>query len=162
MLLSSINKSLDQLVHLLSQLSQKDYVSPCSELSNASIGEHCRHIIELFNCLEHNYESAIVNYDNRERNYTIQTDNAYAVLQIKRIQNGLGKENKILRLQQCVEGEVIDIQTNYYRELLYNLEHCIHHQALIKVAILKFDYVKVDESFGVAPSTIEFRKKCVQ
>jgi hypothetical protein len=161
MLLPSINKSLDELVHLLRQLSQNDYVNPCAELSNASIGEHCRHIIELFTCLEHQYENSVVNYDNRARNNRIQTDTEYAVFQIKEIQKGLGRENKILRLQQCIEGEEIDIQTNYYRELLYNLEHCIHHQALIKVAVIKLDYLQITESFGVAPSTIEFRKKCV-
>ncbi len=86
----------------------------------------------------------------------------YAIAQIQSIQNGLRNENKNLELQQFIEGEEIRIQSNYFRELLYNLEHCIHHQALIKVAILKFENISVDANFGVARSTIEFRKKCVQ
>ena len=34
--------------------------------------------------------------------------------------------------------------------------------ALIKVAVLKRSAVFVDENFGVARSTIEYRKRCVQ
>ena len=61
-----------------------------------------------------------------------------------------------------IDGVAIKIDSNYYRELLYNLEHCIHHQALIKVAVLKNENLKVDANFGVARSTIEYRKQCVQ
>jgi hypothetical protein len=162
MLIPSINKSLNELVHLLSQLSQEEYSNPCVELSNASIGEHTRHIIEMFQCLEKQYDLGIVNYDNRERNKLIQTDTDFAIQQILSIKDSLRIENKNLDLQQFVEGEEIRIQSNYYRELLYNLEHCIHHQALIKVAVLKIENINVDANFGVARSTIEYRKKCVQ
>jgi hypothetical protein len=162
MLIPSINNSLNELIHLLKQLSKKEYVNPCAELSNASIGEHTRHIIEMFQCLEKHYDLGIVNYDNRERNVLIQTDTEYAIQNILEIQNNLDKENKNIDLQQVIDGEEIVIQSNYFRELLYNLEHCIHHQALIKVAILKFENVNIDENFGVARSTIEYRKQCAQ
>lgn len=162
MLLPSINKSLNELVNLLRQLSKDDFTNPCPELSYASIGEHCRHIIEMFQCLENQLDSGIINYDHRERNQWIQTDVEYAIAQILAIQNGLRNENKNLEIQQFIEGEEIRIQSNYFRELLYNLEHCIHHQALIKVVVLKFENINVDANFGVARSTIEFRKKCVQ
>ncbi len=56
----------------------------------------------------------------------------------------------------------VSIQTNYFRELLYNLEHCIHHQALIKVAVFQLENIKVTENFGIAPSTIEYKKQCAQ
>ena len=61
-----------------------------------------------------------------------------------------------------MDGEELLIQSNYERELLYNLEHCIHHQALIKVAIIQSNSVAIDENFGVARSTIEYRKQCAQ
>jgi hypothetical protein len=54
------------------------------------------------------------------------------------------------------------IESNYQRELLYNLEHCIHHQAMIKVAIIQSSLVAIDENFGVARSTIEYKKQCAQ
>ncbi|MFV8465550.1 DinB family protein [Flavobacterium sp. LB1P62] len=162
MLIPSIKNSLNELIDLLHQLSKKDYSNPCVELSNASIGEHTRHIIEMFQCLENQYDLGIVNYDKRERNVLIQTDTNYAIDHILEIKNNLEKENKNIDLKQVIDGEEIRIQSNYYRELLYNLEHCIHHQALIKVAILKCENITVDENFGVARSTIEYRNQCAQ
>jgi hypothetical protein len=162
MLISSINNSLDELVDLLNQLSEKEYSKSCFELSGASIGEHTRHIVEMFQCLNQNYDLGIVNYDKRERNVLIQTNTDFAVQMILDVKNSIQKENKKLELQQMIDGTAIKIESNYYRELLYNLEHCIHHQALIKVAILKFENIAVHENFGVARSTVEYRKQCAQ
>jgi hypothetical protein len=44
-------------------LSQTEYSNSCAELSNATIGEHTRHIIEMFQCLENQYDLGVVNYD---------------------------------------------------------------------------------------------------
>ena len=162
MLIPSINLSLDKLVSLLIQLPDSEYAKPCVSLSNSTIGEHTRHIVEMFQCLENNYDSGIVNYDKRSRNQLIQTNTDFAISQIKMVQNSLEKENKKLELQQIIDKEELRIESNYFRELLYNLEHCIHHQALIKVAILQMDSIEIDASFGVARSTIEYRNQCAQ
>ncbi len=162
MILSSINNNLDELIRLLKQLSNEEYSNPCVQLSNSSIGEHSRHIIELFQCLENQYESGVINYDQRQRNILIQTNTDFAIEKIIAIQNNLDKENKNILLQQKIDGNEIQTESNYYRELLYNFEHCIHHQALIKVAILQYTTITIDENFGVARSTIEYRKQCAQ
>ena len=133
MLLKSIHHSLDELLYLLDQLSDQDYSKPCPALSNATIGEHIRHILEMFQCLENSYDLGILNYDNRERNNQIQTETEFAKKCITSLKKGLKSENKIIYLEQIIDGINLRIQSNYYRELLYNLEHCIHHQALIKV-----------------------------
>ena len=162
MLIPSIKNALDELSDLLKQLSKEDYTLPCYGLSNATIGEHTRHIIEMFQCLNIQYENGIVNYDLRKRDYLIQTDTNFAEKSIKEIISTLDKKNKNLQLQQIVDGEELLIETNYNRELLYNLEHCIHHQALIKVALLQSESITVDANFGVARSTIEYRNQCAQ
>ena len=162
MLIPSIQKTLNELNDLLSQLSNEDYTYPCFGLSNATIGEHTRHIIEMFQCLENQYDYGIVNYDNRKRDFQIQTNTEFAQQTIETVINQLDKPNKTLRLQQIVDGEEVLIESNYDRELLYNLEHCIHHQALIKVAVLQNESITIDANFGVARSTIEYRKQCVQ
>ncbi|WP_264535160.1 DinB family protein [Flavobacterium sp. N1736] len=162
MLIKSIHRSLDDLISLLGQLSDQDYAKPCDALSGSTIGEHTRHILEMFQCLEKSYDSAILNYDNRERNNRIQTETHYAKQCIFEIKEDLKSENKIMYLEQFIDGLTMRIQTNYYRELLYNLEHCIHHQALIKVAVLQYGNVLLHENFGIARSTIEYRKQCAQ
>ena len=153
---------MDDLIGLLNQLSENEYSKCCFELSGATIGEHTRHIVEMFQCLNRNYDSGIVNYDKRERNIVTQTNVGFAIQMITDIKNSIDKENKNLELHQMIDGAAIQIQSNYNRELLYNLEHCIHHQALIKVAVLKNENIVIDNDFGVARSTIEYRKECVQ
>lgn len=160
MLLPSIQQTLTELSNLLAQLSSQDYSNPCPALSNSTIGEHTRHSIEMFQCLENQYELGVVNYDNRQRDYKIQTDPEFAKVAIQNVINNLRKVNKKIILQQIIDGEELNIESNYDRELLYNLEHCIHHQALIKVAVLQNENLQIDANFGVARSTIEYRKQC--
>jgi hypothetical protein len=116
----------------------------------------------MFQCLENQYETGIVNYDHRKRDYRIQTNTAFAKDCIDTILNQVDKPNKNLQLQQIFDDEELLIDSNYDRELLYNLEHCIHHQALIKVAIIQLKTIEIDENFGVARSTIEYRNQCAQ
>ncbi len=162
MILTSVSSGLDELVILLEQLDNKDYSRKCTELGNATIGEHTRHIIEMFICLETQYNSGIINYDLRERNLLLQSDTACAVNAINSLKKNLSKPDKALILQQVLNGNAIKINTNYNRELLYNLEHCIHHQALIKVGLIDLKNIRLNSGFGVASSTIEYRNKCVQ
>ncbi len=162
MLIPSIQNTLNELSDLLTQLSSDDYTCPCFGLSNATIGEHTRHIIEMFQCLENQFDNGIINYDDRKRDYLIQTDIMFAKKAIVEVIDKLDKPNKNLQLQQLVDGEELLIESNYNRELLYNLEHCIHHQALIKVAVLQNESITIDENFGVARSTIEYKKQCAQ
>ncbi|MBW4360650.1 DinB family protein [Flavobacterium taihuense] len=162
MLTISVHKTLTELSDLLSQLSNDDYTYPCEELSSSTIGEHTRHIIELFQCLLNQYGSGTINYDNRLRDYGIQTNTNKAQMAIAAIIYSMPKPNKNLVLQQVIDEIEVTIESNFHRELLYNLEHCIHHQALIKVAVLQLKHLQIDENFGVARSTIEYRKQCVQ
>jgi hypothetical protein len=162
MLTISIQKTLTELSDLLFQLSNDEFTSPCEELSNSTIGEHTRHIIELFQCLLNQYQAGTINYDNRLRDYGIQTDTNQAQMAIAAILFSVAKPNKNLVLQQVIDEIEVTIESNFHRELLYNLEHCIHHQALIKVAVLQLKHLQIDENFGVARSTIEYRKQCVQ
>ena len=162
MLVKSICQSLDELIFILDQLSDEEYSKCCRALSNATIGEHTRHIIEMFQCLENGYELGVLNYDNRKRNEKIQTQIEFAKQCINEIKTELRTENKTMYVEQVVNELAIRIQSSYYRELLYNLEHCIHHQALIKVAVLQIENISINENFGVARSTIQYRNKCVQ
>lgn len=162
MIYSSVINTLSELTDLLNQLNTQEYTNPVNHLSNATIGQHTRHIIELFQCLINNYETGTVNYDSRLRNRKIETDIKYAVACIESIMQSINKVDIEMLLEQNLEGQTKQIKTSYLRELFYNLEHCIHHQALIKVALFDNSKILVSENFGVAPSTIQYRNACVQ
>ncbi len=151
-----------QLLQSISSLSFDEYTQKIHLLSNSSIGEHTRHIIELFQQLLEGYGTASIDYDKRKRNIKIQENIDFAVECIANIICVLDKENKPLNLHIELSNFENIIATNYYRELMYNLEHCIHHQAIIKIAFLYLEKQELAENFGIAKSTIKYRDQCAQ
>ena len=162
MLIQSIKNNLSENIELLRQLTNDEFTQKNPELSNATIGEHMRHIIELFGCLLENYDYGLINYDDRKRDVLLQTDKNESIAIIEKYLLELDKPNKPLSLTHNCFSPIELLQTNYFRELIYNLEHSIHHQALIKVALHNLPHIKIPSSFGVAPSTLEYRKQCAQ
>lgn len=162
----AVNTVFVQLAESLEQISQQEYIQPCKTLFNNTIGQHVRHVIELFQCLEKGYEQGVVNYEKRKRDLAIETDKALASRLLLDIYNGLGRSNKELILEATYDdhsAEPITIATNYFREVAYNLEHTIHHMALIRVGLTEVTNITLPENFGVASSTVKYKKQqCAQ
>jgi hypothetical protein len=119
----------------------------------------------LFLCLENGYDIGLVNYEQRKRDLRIETDKAFASGLLIEVHQQLEKENKDLQLQACYDdaaAELLTFQTNFYREIAYNLEHTIHHMALIRVGLTEVSDIEIPEEFGVASSTIKYRQQCAQ
>ena len=108
------------------------------------------------------YDSGIIEYDKRNRDRRIETDRAFAEATLSEIINNLDKADKNLLVIYDLEGREIKLQSNYHRELMYNMEHAIHHMALIKVAVLELTDIILPKEFGVAPTTLQYRAQCVQ
>jgi hypothetical protein len=154
-----------QLSTTLELLTDDQYVYAGKTLSHATIGQHVRHIIEMFICLEDGYINGTVNYEKRKRDGKIETQKEFAIALLRTIYDGLNKENKNMVLEAAFNDEaetLIHFDTNYYREIAYNLEHAIHHMALIKVGIREVSDIEIPEGFGVASSTLKYRKECAQ
>ena len=161
----SIQNVFVQISESLEQLTCEQYCKPSKILFGATIGQHVRHIIELFICLDNGYNTGIVNYEKRKRDYAIETDKNFAASLLKSIYLTLDKVNKDLVLEASFDDhseECVSINTNYYREIAYNLEHTVHHMALIRVGITEVSNIEVPNSFGVASSTIKYRQACAQ
>ncbi|WP_375323709.1 DinB family protein [Flagellimonas sp. GZD32] len=154
--------TLEQFKQVLLALPLDCYSQKCSVLSNATIGQHTRHVIELYLCLLQGYPSANVSYDRRERDLRIEQDLTFAMEKLSLIQSQLQQPNKHLKITYELAGETTCLDSNYYREVMYNLEHTIHHHALIKVGIEQITGQELPISFGVAPSTMQYRKTCAQ
>ncbi len=134
------------------------YSQPLGLLDEVSLGDHCRHILEFYQCLLEG-ESNKVNYDERIRSTSLAQDKAYALCLIKEFQQRIEQcdLDQIIFLSQTLEGESFKIESNLKRELLYTLEHSIHHLAIMKIAIQQcFPEIKLMNHFGVAYSTIDY------
>jgi hypothetical protein len=150
-----------QLAETINQLTAEQYAQPCPRLNNASIGQHVRHAIELFQCLEQGYETGLVNYEKRKRDLLIETNKEVAASLLNQLYKDLSKENKELQLDSMYDDtsdEIVSVITNYYREIIYNLEHTIHHMALIRIGVKEVSTVELPADFGVASSTMRYRK----
>jgi len=150
-----------QLSDSMDQLTADQYTISIPVLFHASIGQHVRHIVELFLCLEKGYETGVVNYEKRERDIKIETDKDFANQLLTKIFKDLSRENKQLMLEASYDeysNETVYINTNYRREIVYNLEHTVHHMALIRIGINAITSISLPESFGVAGSTVKHRK----
>jgi hypothetical protein len=161
----AVNNVFVQLADTLGQLSADQYSQPCNTLFNNTIGQHVRHIIELFQCLDKGYEGGIVNYEKRKRDTNIETDKELAGRLLLEVHSNLNRDNKTLTLEASYDdhsSEPITIETNYFREIAYNLEHTIHHMALIRVGITEVASIALPDDFGVASSTVKYRKQCAQ
>ena len=161
----SIKNVFAQLTASLELLTDEQYSKQSKILFKASIGQHVRHVIELFICLNQGYETGVVNYEQRKRDHRIETDRVLAIELLQMIANNLDKGNKELLLEANYDEQhdnALKVNTNYYREIIYNLEHTVHHMALIRVGINEVSEVELPENFGVASSTVKYRRACAQ
>src|SRR5688500_8454021 len=88
----------EQLHQLLETMTDLQYCQGLQALSQSSIGQHLRHIIEFFNELDRGYETGSVNYDQRARDHQIETDRSVAMRKLREIANGLSKHDKTMIL----------------------------------------------------------------
>lgn len=153
---------LEQFQQVLSGLSSEQYRTPVQVLEGGTIGKHTRHIVELYLCAFQGYADGEVCYDARQRDPLLESDRDAALSAIDRIKGELERPDRDILLTGEFGGQPYAIRSNYQRELLYNLEHCIHHLALIRPALRELGWNDIPESFGVAPSTMVHRKECAR
>lgn len=170
MLINAIRQNLNQLSGLLDQLSDDNYSSKLKVLNNSSIGMHLRHIVEFYQCLALASDTGVINYDERNRNNLLETDTRYCKQQIEEVIGFLERTttDQVLCLKcdyskNAENKELLEIKTSLLRELQYNLEHAVHHMALIRIGVNALENeIALHPDFGVAASTIRNRELCAR
>jgi hypothetical protein len=154
-----------QIEDALSNIANVQYTNPIALLGNSTIGQHVRHIIELYQEMLTGYRTGEINYEKRQRNLRIESDIQFAVEQMNHVYNAMHVTDKNMLLTTCycqTNDESYTTTTNLVREMIYNIEHTIHHMAIIRIAFKATFNIELEDSFGVAPSTIKYRKQCAQ
>lgn len=156
-----------QLTDLVNQINEQDFVKPVDSLGQSTIGQHLRHTLEFFICLEQGFDKGLVNYDKRSHDKLIESDKFIALSVIGKIHEFVDAQtsDKPLKLEAGYDldkEDFVTIHTNYLRELVYNIEHAVHHMAIIKIGIREVaPYVKLSHDFGIAASTIRYQESAV-
>ena len=157
---------LSQLTDLVDQIQEGDFVKPAETLSHSTIGQHLRHTLEFFLCFEQGFDKGLINYDKRAHDKLIESDKFLALAAIQRIAdfvNHLTDKSLKLEVGYDLEQEIfLTIDTTATRELVYNIEHAVHHMAIMKIGIKEIaSYVRLSPDFGIAASTIRYKENTV-
>ena len=160
-LIESNVQVLKDLKSFLNEVDYKTYTEKSELFFNASIGQHCRHIIEFYQCLIDQFNANFVCYDKRQRQMLLEESCTSAGDAVNNILSWLEEapSDKKLQLSFCHSNDsdaVVEyINSSIYRELAFNIEHAIHHMAIIKIAAYILNpAIQIPAHFGVAPSTI--------
>lgn len=157
MLTNITSDTLSQLRSVIDQLTKDEYTSKLPILNHSSVGQHVRHVLEFYICLSEGIKSGMVNYDSRTRNQAIENEPNYAMIILEELTSYFCLKNiEEASIVNMIEFNSLSItsQSSVSRELVYLIEHSIHHYAIIAIALRnEFGHVKIPADFGVAYST---------
>lgn len=137
---------------------------PSGNLYAASgIGPHVRHVADHFRALQAGMKSGTVNYDVRRRESALERRSDLARLEIESIiswlQTAIASEIPLSVESEisCSRTERVQFQSNTSRELLYLINHTVHHAAYASLLVRRHG-VLADSDVGCAPATASYRR----
>lgn len=167
--IKTTGKTILQQIHdLVAQLNESEYIEKLDLLSGNSIGRHVRHIMEFFDILIDGHKLGVINYDHRMHSTEYETNCQAALKKLYELIKGmetlpLGVEMILEVSYEEVGTQSVQLKSSIDRELAYNIEHAIHHMAIIKMAVKNmFPQIRLADDFGVAYSTIRYRKSMLR
>ena len=148
-------------IDLCQSLTPEQYTLKCKMLNGVSIAEHLRHSYEFYHCLLLGLDTMQLNYEDRARDRAIENNLPYAIERMKKLKLQLSSPLKDTVMEmKSKEAQSSHVKTSLERELVYCLDHAIHHQALIKIGLKEQELSHlVSQDFGVAYSTLRYRKQ---
>ncbi|MDX1957645.1 MAG: DinB family protein [Leptospiraceae bacterium] len=154
-----------ELVKVLENMDDNIYSISIPILFQSSVGEHVRHIYEFYECLFNSANENVICYDTRNRSLELQTSRELCLKKLVEITDRLHildlNKELILKTKLVYDSDNFYFsETSIQRELLFILDHTIHHMAIIRIGIesLNLD-IKIPEFFGFTPSTVKHKLK---
>lgn len=156
-------EAISQAIELTCQLDQVSYNYKAIPYIQSSIGEHFRHIIDLYLAIINEPKIGVVDYDHRRRGALIETQLQTGIDEIVKVESWLNSLNEqdldksilILSEASTSSQQVCEVPSTLRRELLFVASHTIHHFALIKVITVHCN-VDTNEHLGYAPATATY------
>lgn len=137
------------------------------EGNRGSIGTHFRHCLDFASNFLNGLRFSKIDYSQRERNTEVETDREQAILhlafiirELQAITNFDLEKSVMVKIEEIssVMGRPEWAWSSGLRELEFLQSHTIHHFALIAYKLQTLG-IEVEDSFGVAPSTLKYWKE---
>jgi hypothetical protein len=155
----------DQVRELLNLIDNKIYCQPLTAFSGSSIGQHIRHVIDFYLCLNRGCGCGNIDYDTRQRNPMIEKDTDVAITELEEISDCIQTLDiyKVVYVNSSFTDDESEansqIPSSIGRELMYAYDHALHHLAMVKIGMKQhFPKIVINNNLGVAPSTLKYRK----
>ncbi len=157
---------LDQLSGFIEGLDESVYVKVSKPLFESSIGQHLRHILDIFQALMKETNPTFVDYDLRRRGIPLETDPQAGLDELEEVTQWLksldpSTFDQPLQISTEVSlssEETAKLNSSLGRELCFASSHLTHHLALM-VVHAKLLGMEIDSKLGVAPSTATFMRE---
>ena len=151
---------LTDLATLLDATSDLDYVTRPDGGTSGSVGAHVRHCLDHVRAVLDAAEGGLLSYDGRERDQALEQRRTLGILalhqQSARLEALVGRpaDQPIhLAAQVDYRGGSVEVTSSLGRELVFVLQHTIHHQAIVAL-LLAARGIAIPPRFGYAPSTV--------
>ncbi|KIP11438.1 hypothetical protein PHLGIDRAFT_99650 [Phlebiopsis gigantea 11061_1 CR5-6] len=130
-------------------------------MPGSTIGKHLRHARDHFSLLIDTMEAQppyVLNYDVRSRNQPMETSRRAAHDALRECIARLEKVVPYQRMDEPVTLNAVTpypqtMQSTFGRELWFGSLHAVHHWSMVRVIAGELG-IRLDESFGFAPSTL--------
>ena len=147
---------------LLGRISPETYSQPLPLFNGSSIGQHFRHIVDFYGCLQRGVNEGRVDYAQRQRDARVETEPDYAALILTEFMRQLEAAVEIAAVEVVADfsSELNEtrpvVQSTVGREMMYAYDHAVHHLAMIKMGLkATAPTLEIDKNLGVAPSTVK-------
>ena len=137
--------------------------------NNSSIGAHMRHSLEFIQIIVEQAESGTIDYESRIRNTIYESDPEAAkigfakiIQQLTSLIDDMGA-NKVVEVMETPGFgiEKIPVASSLGREVLFGIQHSIHHFAVVKILAANND-IEFSKDFGVTSATQAHNKKLLK
>ncbi len=165
-LIEFITADLEKLKEVLLSIENKLYSKKIALLSGATVGQHIRHILEFYLAVVNQINTGMVNYDERRRDYELESNVIKAMEVIDSIIARIKATHEDHFVMLCANPSLnsksvaLTVSSSLHRELIYALEHSIHHQAMIKIGLRSTGVPEnLIDTLGVSAATLRFRNE---
>ncbi len=156
-------EAIEQSLALCDLLDDNSYNYKATPYVQSSIGEHLRHILDMYLALIRQPQTRVIDYDHRRRGAPVESDLKAGISELQNIHSwlttlnavNLDKPVTILSETSVSTQKICELPSSLRRELLFVASHTIHHLAIIKV-IATHANIATGEHLGYAPATATY------
>ncbi len=160
---TALANALEQLNDILVALEQMPGQLADNVYKEANVGQHMRHVFDHMLAIKLAIAEGLVDYDKRDRGNEVETDRLMASQQLSLLRLWIQTEDfdnhKVAVASEidCENTQRMRFDSNLNREILYVINHTIHHAAHIKLVLAQFG-INLPAHIGIAPGTASFNR----